>query len=472
MPRVPGDPQQAAPIRRGLLTPSGGADAPASLWSGVHRPLTIGIISLITLMAFEAVGTATAMPLVAADLDALGAYTWAFSAYVTTSLLAMVACGLWSDARGPRGPLLAGVASFVLGTVVAGAAPILVVLVAGRMLQGLGSGAVVVAVYVLIARAYDIDLRPKAYSVLAAAWIVPSLVGPLVAGWLAENVSWRAVFWIVPILVIPPVMLLFPRLGAYEGGSPPQRAGRRLIAGAVATAGLLLAQDGLLRLSAAGVLEAAVGLVALVWGLRALLPAGALRLRRGLPASITMRGIIAAAFFSAEVFVPLALVETRGLTVTAAGLILATSAVCWSLGSYAQSRLPGARDRSAAVRTGAGVVMAGLLTLPLVVLTSAPPWIAGLSWALAAFGMGLSVPSISVQVMRLSPEDAQGANSAGIQVIDAVGSVVAISLLGVGHAVAVAGGGATASTYAWLWVGSAAIAAIAVVLAGRMRPAA
>ena len=85
--------------------------------------------------------------------------------------------------------------------------------------------------------------------------------------------------------------------------------------------------------------------------------------------------------------------------------------------------------------------------------------------------MGLCIPSISVQVMRLSPEDEQGVNSASIQIVDSVMSVVAIALLGLVHASAVASGGATASTYVWLWAGSAAFAAAAIVLAGRMRPA-
>ncbi len=183
-----------------------------------------------------------------------------------------------------------------------------------------------------------------------------------------------------------------------------------------------------------------------------------------------MRGVIASAFFAAEVFVPLAMVETRGLTTTQAGLILATAAAMWAVGSFAQSRLPGDSDRAPAVRLGAAVVGTGLLTLPLSVLTGLPPWIAALSWAVCAFGMGLAVPSVSVQVMRLSPEADLGVNSSAIQIVDSVLSVVVISLLGLGHATAVAAGGATAVTYALIWTAAAAVAWIGVLLAGRMRP--
>ena len=443
-----------------------------SLWGPRHRALTIGIVSLITLMAFEAIGTATAMPVVARDLDAIAGYTWAFNAFVVASLFAMVAGGLWSDAKGPRGPIVAGVLAFTAGAITAGIAQSLGVLVLGRSLQGLGSGAVIVAVYVLIARAFSVELRPKAFSVLAAAWVVPGLVGPLVAGWLTESVSWRAVFLLVPLFVIPPALLLLPGLAHHEGGSPNPRTRERLVAGLVATAALFALQDGVLRLSALGFAEAAVALVVLVLAIRRLLPAGALRFRRGLPTSVMMRGLIAAAYFSAEVFIPLALVETRGLSVTQAGMILAMSAVFWSVGSWTQSRLPGDRDRSSAVRVGAGIVLACLLTLPLALLPGLPPWIAGLSWAVGAFGMGLSIPSVSVQVMRLSPSDQQGVNSSAIQIVDSVASVVLIAALGLAHAAAVSGGGATAATYMGIWLAGAVVAALAMLLAGRMRPSA
>ena len=99
-------------------------------------------------------------------------------------------------------------------------------------------------------------------------------------------------------------------------------------------------QDGVLRLSVLGAVELAVGLAILLVSLRYLLPRGALLLRRGLPASVMMRGFLAGAFFSAEVFVPLALVQVRGLTITQAGLTLAVSATMWSVGAFVQARIP------------------------------------------------------------------------------------------------------------------------------------
>jgi hypothetical protein len=74
--------------------------------------------------------------------------------------------------------------------------------------------------------------------------------------------------------------------------------------------------------------------------------------------------------------------------------------------------------------------------------------------------------------MWLSPDTEQGVNASAIQIVDAVLVVLAITLLGIGHAMAVAAGGATGATYTVLWLASAALAVLAVLTAGRMRPAA
>ena len=426
----------------------------------------------MTLAAFEAIATATAMPVVARDLDVLSGYTWAFNSFIVASLLAMVISGLRCDAAGPQGPIVAGIAAFAVGSVVAGVAPSMLVLIAGRVGQGIGSGAVIVGLYVLIARAYPESLRPKAFSALAAAWVLPSLIGPLIAGWLADSVSWRLVFLIVPIFVIPPMLLLLPRLAEHEGGSPNPRARQRVIAGIVATVGLLAMQDGLVRVNIQGGFEAGIGFILILGAGRVLLPAGSLMFARGLPTTVMMRGIIAAGYFSAEVFLPLALVEMKGVSVTYAGLTLAVGAASWAIGSFAQSRLSGSADRSAAVRVGALVVAVSILCLPLVLIPAVPAWAAAGFWALGALGMGLSIPSISVQTMRLSAEADQGMNSSALQIVDSVLVVIGTALIGTVYAHAVEGAGVTAATYSTMWVAGAVVVSLAALLAPRMKPVA
>src|SRR6185312_1771664 len=98
------------------------------------------------------------------------------------------------------------------GLVVSGVAGSLTVMLAGRALAGLGGGLLVVALYVVIAEVYPKTVHPRVFSYLSAGWVLPSLVGPALSGWLAQEVTWRAVFLLVPPLTVPPTLALLPKL--------------------------------------------------------------------------------------------------------------------------------------------------------------------------------------------------------------------------------------------------------------------
>jgi len=427
----------------------------------------------MTLFAFEGMAVATVMPVVAIEFDGLGLYAWAFNAYVACSLVGMVISGTWCDRDGPRRAMWSGLSLFAGGAVVAGIAWSMPVLIAARGLQGLGGGALIVATYVLIARAFPEHLRPKAFSLLAASWVVPAIVGPLIAGWLTESLSWRYAFWLVPLVLVLPALLLRSILREHDGGTGDRGRSGRAVPALVTAMGLTLAMAAFVRPAGLPLWADALGLVAglgmLVFGVRRLLPAGSLRLRRGLPTTVLMRGILAGAFFGAEAFIPLALVEQRGYTVTFAGLVLSVSAFGWWAGSYSQSRIPESTDRSATVRVGALFVAAGLASLPLCLVPGIPAFVCAVSYFIASIGMGLCFPSIAVQTLRLSPESEKGANSAALQISDAILSSLALGVLGAIHAAAVASGGASVRTYDTLWWLSAAVAVVGAVVAARMK---
>lgn len=425
----------------------------------------------MSLSAFESVATATAMPVIAQALDALDGYTWAFTAFVVASLLGMVAAGVWSDAGGPRTPTIVGVLAFTVGSVISGAANALGALIVGRVIQGIGAGAVVVAVYVIIARTYPDDLRPRAFSALAAAWVLPALIGPPIAGWLADSVTWRAVFWLVPLLVVWPLVIIMRHLPHDVGTRITGSGWERVRMGALAAAGLFAVQDGALREAVIGVPEVLVGLTAVAIGTRALLPPRSLTFGRGLPTTIMMRGLLASAFFSAEVFVPLALVQLRGATTTQAGMSLAVAAVTWAAGSALQGRMDAAADRSRFVQVGAALVAISIALVPVALSDAIPSfWAVAIVWAVGAFGMGLSIPSVSVQAMRLTSERTQGMTSAGLQLIDAACVVIGAAAVGVIYSIAQRGEAVSWTTFTVIYLLSAVIALAAAVLAPRMQP--
>ncbi|NGO76737.1 MFS transporter [Streptomyces sp. YC504] len=447
------------------------------------RALSVGIVSVVVLIAFEATAVGTAMPVAARELDGIALYGFAFSGYFTTSLFGMVLAGQWADRRGPLGALAAGIGAFAAGLLLSGTAGVMWLFIAGRAVQGLGGGLVIVALYVVVSRAYPERLRPAIMAAFAAGWVVPAIVGPLVAGTVTEHLGWRWVFLGIPALVALPLLLALPAIRTNAGGPPDgapalfQSRRIRLALGISLGAGLLqyAGQD----LRPFSVLPAAAGLAVLVPSVLALLPRGTFRAGRGLPSVILLRGLAAGSFIAAESFIPLMLVSRRGLSLTMAGLALAVGGATWALGSYLQSR-PRLEDRrEPLVRLGMVLVTAAIATAPTVLIESVPVWIIALAWAWGCFGMGLVISSTSVLLLSLSAPTEAGANSAALQISDGLSN--ALLLAGGGAAFAALGGGALAghgtdaatggpaAAFASVFVLSVLVAAVGVWVAGRLR---
>ncbi|MFI9603592.1 MFS transporter [Streptomyces sp. NPDC052043] len=438
-------------------SPDGATD---TVLSRSYRALSIGIVSVVLLIAFEATAVGTAMPVAARELDGVSLYAFAFSGFFTTSLFGMVLSGQWSDRRGPLGPLTTGIGSFVAGLLLAGTAGTMWVFIAGRAVQGLGGGLVIVALYVVIGRAYPERLRPSIMAAFAAAWVVPSIVGPLASGAVTEHLGWRWVFVGIPVLVVFPLAIALPQIRRRAGGPVGEGAGEdgeesggqssfdlrriRLAFGISLGAGLLqyAAQD----LRWLSLLPGVVGAALLVPAVRGLLPRGTYRAARGLPSVVLLRGVAAGSFIAAESFVPLMLVTQRGLSPTLAGFSLAAGGVTWALGSWVQSRPRMAPHRERLMTFGMVLVAAAVAAVPSVLIHAVPVWTVAVSWAFGCFGMGLVIASTSVLLLRLSAPEEAGTNSAALQISDALSNVVLLAAGGA--AFAALGGGTVAHTTA------------------------
>ncbi len=425
---------------------------------------------MVLLVAFEAMAVATAMPVAVKELHGLRFYAWGFSGFLVASLVGMVVAGEESDRRGPRLPLLSGLLAFSVGLVVAGTAVSMAVFILGRAVQGLGGGLVIVALYVVVARAYPESLRPQVFSAMSASWVLPSIVGPALAGYVATTWTWRLIFLAVPLMVVPAALPMARRLRTISGGNAEfvVRPGRKRLA-VLAAAGAALLQYAGQRLALFSVVIAVVALVVLGLSVPRLLPRGTLRAARGLPTVVLMRGVMGGAFFGAEAFVPLMLITDRGLSPTAAGLALTGGALGWAFGSWLQGR-PGRRTpRYRLVPRGCLLIAVGIACAGVVLVPAVPVVLAPVGWVLGGLGMGMGMSSVSVLLLELSEEAEQGANSAALQLSDALGSVIFVGLAGTLFA-AFHQAGHDSRGFATIFCLMVVIALVGAVIGRRVRP--
>jgi MFS family permease len=434
------------------------------LFAPQYRVLTSSIVLLITLLAFDEMSITAIMPVIARDLHGMHLYAWAFSLALVASLVGTVAGGGWADRSGPAAPLRAGVGAFVAGLLVAGLAPDMGVFVAGRAIQGLGAGNVITAIYVLVARAYPERMRPRVFTVTSAAWVVPSLIGPTAAAVVAEDLSWRIVFLGLIALVVPAAIMLRPALRSAGGGTPAAPRSRLLAAAVVATGTAVL----LWGIDRTLIPVAVVGAAGICAGLPRLLPAGALSLRRGLPAAVVTRGLMSAAFFGTEVLIPLSLISLHAFTATESGTVLTVGALGWSAGSWLQGR--SSRSRPFFTVLGAACLAMGVGGVAAVTSMSSAggwAWLTAPGWVFAGAGMGLCLPALNVIVMDASADDQQGVNSSGLQIADTLGAALSAGLAGA--IVVGAGSLRTGADIAEILTIGIAVAAILVALRTRSR---
>lgn len=399
------------------------------------RRLIAGLCIAVTAIAFEAIAVATAMPAAATQLGHLSWYAWAFSIFQVGILLATVVSGRISDAAGPVRPLITGMVVFAIGLVVAGLAPTMVQLIVGRLIQGLGSGTMSVALYVVVARVWSDADRPKVFSWLSTAWVMPSFLGPPIAAYLTQRLSWHWVFFAVLPLVGATVALTLPTLlrlrrsGQDRGHGPADPAPIwAAVVVAVAVPAIQLAGQ---RLDLWSIGLAAVGVVLLAVGLPRLMPPRFFRFGPGIPAVIVVRGLIAGAFFAAEAFIPLSLIELRQLPLLWAGGVLTVAAVGWTTGSWVQARPSLHLRRDRIVTLGTVAIATGLVLMALAAFVP-QLWLGlvVLAWIVGGLGMGLAYASTSIAVMSLSPANAQGRNASSLQLSEALGASVFTAIAG------------------------------------------
>lgn len=401
-----------------------------------YRALTIGIILAVTTVAFEGLALVTIAPTLAQKLDGLHLFGWIFSAFLLAQILGTMIIGQRINKNGVFASFGISILIFVIGIVIAATSVNMIILIVGRVFQGFGAGAIITCVYYSITLGYPDKMRTKILAIFSGAYILPALIGPYIAGLIAEYLSWRFVFWLVLPFIGLAVVLTLPAFRKFtvreNAASKKSRKEGFALLLAIGT-GMLLAGLGFIT-AWKGIVLSVAGLLIMMQPLRKLLPEGTLSARRGLPATIASRGFFVACYNATESYVVLAVTDVKKLPADLAGLIVAAGALSWSTAAWLQSKLD-ARDhgkgRKKRVTIGIGFMIIGVAAVLLAVgLPEGGIVFAVISQLFTGFGIGLAHPTTGAIALQHAKAGEEGEISASLQFTDAFSPGLSIGIGG------------------------------------------
>lgn len=311
--------------------------------------VTAGVLTGMFIAALEATVVGTAMPTVIATLGGLSQYSWVFSAYLVTSTVTVPVWGKLSDLYGRRLMYQIGIGMFLLGTLLSGFSGSMTQLIVFRAIQGLGAGALVPLGMTIIGDTFTVEERTKMQALFSGVWGLSSVIGPIVGGFITDQISWRWVFWInLPVGVVAALIIGIALKEPKLDRKPSiDYAGATLLMASISLLMLAMVEGGadvnlfsLQNLSLVG--GSVVLLLAFIWVERRvpdpIIPFELFRNRTVLISVIAgfLGGI---AMFGAISYVPLFAQGALGFTATEAGSLLTPLMLSWVTMSVVGGRL-------------------------------------------------------------------------------------------------------------------------------------
>jgi EmrB/QacA subfamily drug resistance transporter len=172
-------------------------------------PLLIALMLSTGLVAIDSTIIATAVPSVVASIGGFADFPWLFSIYVLAQAVSVPVYGKLSDLFGRKPVMLLGIGLFLAGSILCGAAWSMGALIAFRVIQGLGAGAVAPMAMTIAGDVYTITERAKVQGYIASVWAIASVIGPTLGGVFSEYVSWRWIFFVnIPVCALAAAMIL------------------------------------------------------------------------------------------------------------------------------------------------------------------------------------------------------------------------------------------------------------------------
>jgi EmrB/QacA subfamily drug resistance transporter len=400
----------------------------------------IGVMLVIFLFAIDATIVSTAMPTIVAKLGGLELYSWVFSIYMLTSALTTPIFGKLADLFSRRRLMLIGIAIFVVGSTLCGAAQSMEALIFFRAVQGLGGGAIYALSFIVVGILYPSELRAKMQGIISGIWGVAGILGPLAGGIIVEHWNWRWAFFVnLPITAVAVALIV---IGLKETRQE-RRAHKLDFAGTfILLAALMLFFYALsqsshsrqpLNVEFAGMISLAVFLLIVFYFIErgATEPIVPLDLFRAslFKSSAAVTTLASMGVFGAITYLPLYLQGVTGLTASRAGMVLLFLSVAWTVGSLiAGQALNRAGYRAVAA---AGMVLLAVGYSLFVVFKSELSvfWVA-VSGTLIGTGMGMTNLITLVAVQNSVPHQRIGVATSTLMLFRTFGGAFAVSLMG------------------------------------------
>lgn len=187
-------------------------------------PILLSVMLSVGLVAIDATILATAVPAVVEDLGGFTQFPWLFSIYLLAQAISVPIYGKLADLRGRKPIMLLGVGLFVLGSILCGVAWSMPALIAFRLIQGLGAGAIQPIGMTIIGDIYSVAERARVQGYIASVWGISSFVGPALGGVFADYISWRWIFFVNIPLGLAAAWVLVRRFkeNVVRGSTKPQ----------------------------------------------------------------------------------------------------------------------------------------------------------------------------------------------------------------------------------------------------------
>ncbi|MFF5921847.1 MFS transporter [Streptomyces flavochromogenes] len=427
------------PYVKGVAT--AGPATPATRRGPVVAALMLGM----GLAAIDGTIVSTAVPQIVGDLGGLAVFSWLFSGYLLAVTVTLPVYGKLSDTFGRKPVLIAGVVLFLIGSLLCAAAWNMASLIAFRVVQGLGGGALQGTIQTIAADLYPLKERPKIQAKLSSVWAASSVAGPAAGGLLAGYADWRWIFLINLPVGLVALWLIVRHLVEPERATARRPRARVRIdwAGALAvfaTGALLLTalvQGGVawpwLSAPSLGLMAGAavLGAVTVFVERRAAEPIipGWVWRRRTISAVNLALGALGLLMVAPTVFLPTYAQSVLGLGPIAAGFVLSVMTLSWPISAAFSNRVYGRIGFRLTAVVGISLALLLLLAFPFLPFPG-EPWQPALIMLLLGAALGLFQLPLIVGVQSTVPYEERGTTTASVLFCRQVGQSVGAALFG------------------------------------------